>query len=57
MGRKKYDIVILDTPPILAVTDPAIIGHYAGTTLLVARFEKTQPKKLKLVRNVLKIVV
>ncbi|WP_143460331.1 polysaccharide biosynthesis tyrosine autokinase, partial [Klebsiella pneumoniae] len=34
-AEKKYDIVILDTPPILAVTDPAIIGHYAGTTLLV----------------------
>ncbi|WP_117037792.1 polysaccharide biosynthesis tyrosine autokinase, partial [Klebsiella pneumoniae] len=33
---KLYDFVILDTPPILAVTDAAIIGNYAGTTLLVA---------------------
>ncbi|HBY0530994.1 TPA: polysaccharide biosynthesis tyrosine autokinase, partial [Klebsiella pneumoniae subsp. pneumoniae] len=26
----KYDLVIIDTPPILAVTDAAIIGRYAG---------------------------
>ncbi|HDX2183543.1 TPA: polysaccharide biosynthesis tyrosine autokinase, partial [Escherichia coli] len=38
-ASENYDIVVLDTPPILAVTDPAVIGHYAGTTLLVARFE------------------
>ncbi|HBQ2127556.1 TPA: polysaccharide biosynthesis tyrosine autokinase [Klebsiella pneumoniae] len=43
---KKYDIVILDTPPILAVTDAAIIGNYAGTTLLVARFEQNTVKEI-----------
>lgn len=42
-----YDMVILDTPPILAVTDAAIIGHYAGTTLLVARFEQNTVKELE----------
>ncbi|MCV5646642.1 tyrosine-protein kinase, partial [Escherichia coli] len=47
-AEKKYDIVILDTPPILAVTDPAIIGHYAGTTLLVARFEKNTAKEIEI---------
>lgn len=40
-----YDLVIIDTPPILAVTDAAIIGNYAGTTLLVARFEENTAKK------------
>ena len=44
---KEYDIVILDTPPILAVTDAAIIGHYAGTTLLVARFELNTAKEIE----------
>ena len=34
-ASQHYDMVILDTPPILAVTDAAIIGHYVGTTLLV----------------------
>ena len=42
----EYDLVIIDTPPILAVTDAAIIGRYAGTTLLVARFEINMPKEL-----------
>ncbi|WP_371028799.1 polysaccharide biosynthesis tyrosine autokinase [Klebsiella pneumoniae] len=41
----KYDLVIIDTPPILAVTDAAIIGRYAGTTLLVARFESNTVKE------------
>lgn len=36
----RYDIVILDTPPILAVTDAAIVGKYAGTTLLALRHGK-----------------
>ncbi|EIW3882018.1 polysaccharide biosynthesis tyrosine autokinase [Klebsiella pneumoniae] len=43
----KYDMVILDTPPILAVTDAAIIGNYAGTTLLIARFETNTAKEIE----------
>lgn len=42
-----YDIVILDAPPILAVTDAAIIGHYVGTTLLIARFEQNTTKEIE----------
>lgn len=43
----KYDLVIIDTPPFLAVTDAAIIGRYAGTTLLVARFESNTVKEIE----------
>lgn len=32
-----YDIIIVDTPPVLAVTDPTVVGRHAGTTLLVVR--------------------
>lgn len=46
-ASQHYDMVILDTPPILAVTDAAIIGHYVGTTLLVARFEQNTVKELE----------
>lgn len=46
-ATKNYDIIVLDAPPILAVTDAAIIGHYAGTTLLVARFEQNTVKELE----------
>ena len=41
-----YDLIIVDTPPILAVTDAAIIGRYAGTALLVARFEQDTVKSI-----------
>ncbi|HGM6888173.1 TPA: polysaccharide biosynthesis tyrosine autokinase [Serratia marcescens] len=45
-ATKTYDLVMIDTPPILAVTDAAIIGRYAGTTLLVARFENNTVKEI-----------
>ncbi|HDX8710500.1 TPA: polysaccharide biosynthesis tyrosine autokinase [Klebsiella michiganensis] len=45
-ANEHYDMVILDTPPILAVTDAAVIGNYAGTTLLVARFELNTTKEM-----------
>ncbi|MEL2148472.1 polysaccharide biosynthesis tyrosine autokinase [Klebsiella pneumoniae] len=45
-ASQNYELVIVDTPPILAVTDAAIIGQYAGTTLLVARFEENTAKEI-----------
>jgi tyrosine-protein kinase Etk/Wzc len=33
----KYDYVLVDTPPVLAVTDAAIVGRLSGTTLLVLK--------------------
>ncbi|SAK50342.1 exopolysaccharide transport protein family protein [Caballeronia pedi] len=35
--RARYDFVIIDSPPVLAVTDSGLIGRHAGATLLVAR--------------------
>jgi tyrosine-protein kinase Etk/Wzc len=46
-----YDLVIIDTPPILAVTDAAVIGHHAGTTLLVVRFGLNQPREIALAKQ------
>ncbi|KMK38412.1 polysaccharide biosynthesis tyrosine autokinase [Pluralibacter gergoviae] len=46
-AQELYDLIIIDTPPILAVTDAAIIGRYAGTTLLVARFEANTAKEIE----------
>lgn len=45
-ASENYDLVVIDTPPILAVTDAAIIGRYVGTTLLVARFEANTVKEI-----------
>ncbi|MBI3171631.1 MAG: polysaccharide biosynthesis tyrosine autokinase, partial [Hydrocarboniphaga effusa] len=33
----KFDHVLIDTPPVLAVTDAAVIGRLAGCTLLVLK--------------------
>ncbi len=49
--RKLFDLVIIDTPPILAVTDAAIIGHQAGTALLVVRFGLNQAREIALARQ------
>ncbi|MGC1009471.1 tyrosine-protein kinase Wzc [Pantoea agglomerans] len=45
-ASKKYDLVLIDTPPILAVTDASIIGKLAGTSLMVARFEANTTKEV-----------
>jgi tyrosine-protein kinase Etk/Wzc len=47
----QYDLVIIDTPPILAVTDAAVIGHHAGTSLLVARFGLNKAAELALAQQ------
>ncbi|CAI1563535.1 tyrosine-protein kinase Wzc [Serratia proteamaculans] len=47
-ASEKYDIVLIDTPPILAVTDAAIIGHHVGTSLMVARFEVNTTKEVEI---------
>jgi tyrosine-protein kinase Etk/Wzc len=32
-----YDVILIDTPPVLAVTDASIIGAHAGSTFFVMR--------------------
>ncbi len=34
---KSYDVVLVDTAAILAVTDPALVARHAGVSLLVLR--------------------
>lgn len=43
-----YDHVIIDSPPLLAVTDGIIISKYTGLNLLIARYGKTPIKEIKL---------
>lgn len=46
-----YDLVLIDTPPVLAVTDPSIVGALAGTTLMVGRFDQTSVKEIDVARH------
>ncbi|MCK1793681.1 polysaccharide biosynthesis tyrosine autokinase [Pseudomonas violetae] len=47
----QYDLVIIDTPPILAVTDAALVGRQAGTTLIVTRFGVNAAKEIQVTKR------
>ena len=42
-----YDLILFDTPPVLAVTDAAIVGQIASNALLVCRFNKTSKREIE----------
>ncbi|PSU85479.1 tyrosine-protein kinase [Photobacterium kishitanii] len=50
-ASENYDLVLVDTPPILAVTDPAIVGAHAGTTMIVARFGLNPVKEIEVTKH------
>lgn len=41
-ARDLYDIILFDTPPILAVTDAQILANFVDGTLLVIRSDQTE---------------
>jgi tyrosine-protein kinase Etk/Wzc len=47
----QYDHIIIDTPPVLAVTDAVIVSQHAGVNLVVARYAQSQMKELEIVVN------
>ncbi|HFF9388132.1 TPA: polysaccharide biosynthesis tyrosine autokinase [Acinetobacter baumannii] len=49
--QTQYDHIIIDTPPVLAVTDGIIISQYTGVNLIVARYAKSHMKELELTVN------
>ncbi|MBV8042440.1 tyrosine-protein kinase Wzc [Pluralibacter sp.] len=46
-ASEHYDLVLIDTPPILAVTDAGIVGRHVGTTLMVARYAVNTLKEVE----------
>jgi capsular exopolysaccharide synthesis family protein len=40
MVRERYDFVLIDTPPVLAVTDPAAVAAHVDGVILVVRITK-----------------
>jgi tyrosine-protein kinase Etk/Wzc len=46
-----YDVVIIDTPPVLAVTDAALIGHHVGTCLMVVRWGHNQQREIAMAKQ------
>jgi len=43
--KSRYDLVIIDTPPVMAVADARIIGRVVDKTIFVVRWDKT-PRKV-----------
>jgi succinoglycan biosynthesis transport protein ExoP len=43
----RYDRVVLDTPPVLAVSDARVVAGRVDATLLVARVDKTDRRRLE----------
>ncbi|HZB93331.1 MAG TPA: polysaccharide biosynthesis tyrosine autokinase, partial [Stellaceae bacterium] len=39
--RSRYDLIVIDAPPVLAVSDPIILSHIVDTTIFLVRWEKT----------------
>ncbi|WP_084208232.1 polysaccharide biosynthesis tyrosine autokinase [Cobetia marina] len=46
-ASENFDMVIVDTPPILAVTDAAIVGKLCGVSVMVTRFMHNSPKEIE----------
>jgi tyrosine-protein kinase Etk/Wzc len=46
--RRDVDLVLVDTPPLLAVTDAALVGRLAGTNLMVLRADHHALPEIKL---------
>lgn len=45
--KKQYQIIVLDTPPIIGLTDTLIMSRFADSVLIVARTRKTTLESLE----------
>lgn len=53
MLKEKFDFIILDTPPVIAVTDALIISHYVDGVLLVVCSGKAEKEATIRAKNLL----
>lgn len=44
--RDAYDVIIVDTPPVLVVPDARIIGEYVDSILITVKWDKTSKEQL-----------
>lgn len=51
--KDNYDVIVLDSPPVLAVTDAAILGSIADGVILVIRSGKNGQKDILRAKNLL----
>mgnify|MGYP006274742087 CR=1 FL=1 len=54
--RDEYDIVIVDSPPVLAVSDPVLLSTHADATLLVVSADRTDLRAVEVTEKTLNAV-
>lgn len=47
VAREHYDIVIVDTPPVIAVSDSAVVSKMVDTTIYIVRWASTPREVIK----------
>ena len=52
--KSRYDLVVIDTPPVMAVADARIIGRVVDKTIFVVRWDKTPRKVARAAREQLR---
>jgi len=52
--RTKFDYIFIDSPPVMPLTDPCILGSICDATILVIQAARTQRDTVKTVENRLK---
>jgi len=51
--KASYDIILMDSPPVVSVTDASIISTYADATILVVKSGKTEIETVKRAKELL----
>lgn len=54
--REEYDHVILDSPPVISVTDPVLLSVQADAVILIVRSGQTTAAHVRRTRNLLQSV-
>ena len=45
--RKTYDRIIIDSPPVLPVSDPAVLAMHADSIVYVVKYDSTPTEQIK----------
>ncbi|HTL47453.1 MAG TPA: polysaccharide biosynthesis tyrosine autokinase [Verrucomicrobiae bacterium] len=49
--KKQYDVIIIDSPPFLAVADVAVLSEYMDSMIVVTKYQQTEKRHLKEIKR------